>query len=84
VALEVAVAEALEAFHVAQSAGNPSASRHLAVLRCRETEADRALSDLQMFLEINLALSSGERVGSAAGGGFENGVIIRAGGGWRP
>jgi hypothetical protein len=75
VALEVAVAEALEAFHIAQSAGNPSASRHLAVLRCRETEADRALSDLQMFLEINLALS---------GGGFENGVIIRAGGGWRP
>jgi hypothetical protein len=79
-ALEVAGAgaEALATFHVAQSAVNPSASRRLRVLTCREREAERTLSDLQMFLEINLALSNGEREDSAVGGGFMDGEMYRA------
>jgi hypothetical protein len=79
---EVAVAEALAAFHVAQSAGNPSASRRLRVLICRERELERTLSDLQMFLAMNLALSSGERGDSAVGGGSMAREIYRAGGRW--
>jgi hypothetical protein len=86
VASEVAVAgaEALAAFHVAQSAGNLSASRRLRVLMCREREAERTLSDLQMFLEMNIAFSSGEREESAVGGGFKYGLMYRAGGRGRP
>jgi hypothetical protein len=81
VASEVAVAgaEALAAFHVAQLAGNPLALRRLRVLMCREREAERTLSHLQMFLKMNLALSSGEREDSAVGGGFKDGVMYRAG-----